>query len=29
MAFAGIRNDKDIANLWGYLKQFDDKGDKR
>jgi cytochrome c len=29
MAFAGIRNDKDIANLWTYLKQFDDSGNKR
>lgn len=29
MAFAGIRNDTDIANLWAYLKQFDDKGNKR
>jgi cytochrome c len=29
MAFAGIRNDKDIANLWAYLKQFDEKGNKR
>ena len=29
MAFAGIRNDKDIANLWTYLKQFDASGNKR
>jgi len=29
MAFAGIRNDKDIANLWAFLKQLDDKGNKR
>jgi cytochrome c len=26
MAFAGIRNKKDIANLWTYLSQFDGKG---
>jgi cytochrome c len=27
MAFAGVRDEKDIANLWAYLKQFksDDK----
>ena len=24
MAFAGIRDEKDIANLWAYLKQFGD-----
>jgi len=29
MAFAGVRNEADIANLWAYLKQFDEKGDKR
>jgi cytochrome c len=29
MAFAGVRDEKDIANLWAFLKQFDDKGDKR
>jgi cytochrome c len=22
MPFAGIKNDKEIADLWGYLKQF-------
>ena len=25
MAFAGVRDEKDIANLWAYLKQFDEK----
>lgn len=29
MAFAGVRNEADIANLWAFLKQFDDKGEKR
>src|SRR5258705_266287 len=29
MAFAGIRDDKDIGNLWVYLKQFSDSGDKK
>lgn len=29
MAFAGVRNDKDIANLWAYLKQFDENGKPR
>ena len=29
MAFAGVRDEKDIANLWAFLKQFDEKGDKR
>ncbi|MCC6887797.1 MAG: cytochrome c family protein [Hyphomicrobiales bacterium] len=29
MAFAGVRNDKDIANLWAFLRQFDEKGNKR
>ena len=28
MAFAGIRNDADIANLWAFLKQFNEKGTK-
>jgi cytochrome c len=26
MIFAGIKNDKEIADLWAYLKQFDAKG---
>jgi cytochrome c len=29
MAFAGVRDDKDIANLWAFLKQFSDNGDKK
>ena len=28
MAFAGIKNDKEIADLWGYLKQFKADGSK-
>ena len=28
MAFAGIKNEKEIANLWGYLKQFKADGTK-
>jgi cytochrome c len=26
MIFAGIKNDKEISDLWAYLKQFDAKG---
>jgi cytochrome c len=29
MAFVGIRNDKEIADLWGYLKQFKADGTKK
>jgi hypothetical protein len=29
MAFVGIKNDKDIADLWAYLKQFGADGAKR
>jgi cytochrome c len=29
MAFAGIKNDKDIADLWAYLKQFGPDGAKK
>jgi cytochrome c len=29
MAFAGIRNDKDIESLWAFLKQLDENGNKR
>jgi cytochrome c len=29
MAFAGIKNDKDIADLWAYLKQFEPDGQKK
>ena len=28
MAFVGIKNEKDIANLWAYLKQFKADGSK-
>src|SRR5512132_2655398 len=28
MAFVGIKNDKDIADLWTYLKQFGPDGHK-
>ena len=28
MAFAGIKNDKEIADLWGYLNQFKANGKK-
>src|ERR1041384_3627162 len=28
MAFAGIKNDKEIADLWAYLKQFKANGGK-
>jgi cytochrome c len=26
MAFVGIKNDKDITDLWAYLKQFGPDG---
>jgi cytochrome c len=29
MAFVGIKNDKDIADLWAFLKQFGPDGDKK
>jgi cytochrome c len=29
MAFAGVRNETDIANLWAFLKQFGEDGNKR
>jgi cytochrome c len=29
MAFAGIKNDTEIANLWAYLNQFKDDGGKK
>lgn len=29
MAFAGIRNDKEIADLWAYLVQFKADGSKK
>jgi cytochrome c len=29
MAFVGIKNDKDVADLWAYLKQFGPEGEKK
>ena len=29
MAFAGVRDEKDIANLWAFLKQFNESGNKK
>jgi cytochrome c len=29
MAFVGIKNDKDIADLWAYLTQFEPDGHKK
>lgn len=29
MAFVGIKNDKDIADLWAYLSQFGPDGQKK
>ena len=29
MAFAGIKNEAEIANLWGYLAQFKADGSKK
>jgi cytochrome c2 len=29
MAFVGIKNDKDIADLWTYLQQFGPEGQKK
>ena len=29
MAFVGIKNDKDVADLWAYLKQFKADGTKK
>jgi cytochrome c len=29
MAFAGIKNEQDINDLWAYLKQFDADGNKK
>jgi cytochrome c len=29
MAFVGIKNDKDITDLWAYLKQFGSDGAKK
>jgi cytochrome c2 len=29
MAFVGIKNDKEIADLWAYLQQFGPEGQKK
>jgi cytochrome c len=29
MVFAGIKNEKEVNDLWAYLKQFDAKGEKK
>jgi cytochrome c len=29
MVFAGIKNEKEATDLWAYLQQFDDKGQKK
>jgi cytochrome c2 len=29
MAFVGLKNDKDITDLWAYLKQFGSDGQKK
>jgi cytochrome c len=29
MAFAGVKNEKEIGDLWGYLKQFKADGGKK
>jgi len=29
MAFVGLKNDKDITDLWSYLKQFGPDGEKK
>jgi cytochrome c2 len=29
MAFVGIKNQKDIADVWAYLKQFGPEGAKK
>jgi cytochrome c len=29
MAFAGIKNDEEINDLWAYIKQFDADGNKK
>jgi cytochrome c len=29
MAFVGLKNDKDIADLWAFLKQLGPDGDKK
>jgi cytochrome c len=29
MAFAGLKNDKDVDDLWAYLEQFGPDGQKK
>jgi len=29
MVFAGIKNENEVTSLWAYIKQFDDKGQKK
>jgi cytochrome c2 len=29
MAFSGIKDDQEIANLWAYLTQYDAEGKKK
>jgi cytochrome c2 len=29
MAFVGIKNEKDIADVWAYLKEFEPEGAKK
>ena len=29
MIFAGIKNEKEISDLWGYIRQFDGEGKKK
>jgi cytochrome c len=29
MAFVGVKNDKDVGDLWAYLKQFGPDGNKK
>ena len=29
MIFPGIKNEKEVGNLWAYLKQFDADGKKK
>jgi cytochrome c len=29
MVFAGIKNEKEVNDLWAFLKQFDAKGEKK
>jgi cytochrome c2 len=29
MAFAGVKDDTEVKNLWAYLNQFDQEGQKK